>query len=93
MGQPMQVLACGLACQQADQRRYLGVDIGCAIRTVRGLGPRGGLLRWCLVIHVPAFWIDHPSERVRAAGCIDARAALELPAEDTSGRRCGRGEN
>jgi hypothetical protein len=44
----MQVLARGLACQQADKRRDLSAQIGCAISAVRRLG-RLGFPHWPLV--------------------------------------------
>jgi hypothetical protein len=49
VSQPMQVVARGLARQEADQRRDRSIDIGGAIRTVRRLNRRFGLLRWCLI--------------------------------------------
>jgi hypothetical protein len=87
----MQVLAGGLACQQADEGIDHRVDIGCT--TLRRLGHRLVVPDCCSIDHVSAFWIDRRSEGARAAGCIDTRATLELPVEDTSGRLCGRGDN
>jgi hypothetical protein len=46
VSQPMQVLARGLARQQADQDRDRLVDLGCAISTLRRLG-RLSVPRWC----------------------------------------------
>jgi hypothetical protein len=45
VSQPMQLLARGLACQQANERRDRSVDIGCAISTVHRLSRRPGVLR------------------------------------------------
>jgi hypothetical protein len=64
VSQPMQVLARGLARQQADQRRDLLVGLGCAISTLRRLN-RLDVLRWCLIdVHLSVL-------------CIDSRAVLE----------------
>jgi hypothetical protein len=55
----MQVLARCLARQQADERRDLSAEIGCAINAVRRLSCRLGFPHWFLVdVHASAFCID-----------------------------------
>ena len=59
----------------------LGVNVRCTIETMRRLRCRLGLLHWCLMDAQPL------------ARCIDAQAALGLPAVDPNGHPCGRGGN
>ena len=61
----MQVLARGLARQQADEGIDHRIDIGCAIWTVHRPSRRLGVLRRCLIDLQPSVL------------CIDARAVLE----------------
>jgi hypothetical protein len=55
----MQMLARGLAGQQAGEGRDLSAEIRCAISAVRQLSCRLGFPHWFLVdVHASAFCID-----------------------------------